>query len=311
VRHACVVVAMLVLGLGMGMRCYAAPIAVLPIYVPAEVEVERMMNLHAYLKQFSDDLSRPVEEPKLNAIIDMSQQYNILQTYALEAFVQSTPNSGVTGYYRRYAGSRWPDSPAVKATIALADTPRKNAAAGGQSPTMTLPNGKTAESIELFTLKEASFFDNRLHAMIFSQNPWSQYTVGGDADSVLFTCGGGTNAFSMLFKRLAMPMSQFIDSEANGDYFRKRYENWSVARIQPTEVLLRAGADAIYLGQGATVGSDGIKEGGSALFFYSKRYGEGFEIYWSMNFAPGNVFYEIPERSWHYLAETMQLSWVE
>jgi hypothetical protein len=288
----------------------AESIDFLPAYVPGEQEISSLMNLQAYLAQYNDDLTKEPDEKQFTSLADLSRKYNMLQTYVFEAFLQNTANRKVTKWYRNYAMALLPASDDVNRTVSLLDRPPAPIT-DGQSSNYRLSGGKTAEWICLFGMRELSLFGGRLHALIYGNNSWAKIDVNNDPTVVRYNCGGGTNAMLIVFRQYNVSSDEFVASVVNKDFYHKMYENWSLIKMAKAGVLDRAGADLIYLGQGAKLGYLDIKESTAALYLYSDKYKQGYEIDWMMNFSSSNVFYEKPERLWHQLAETELLSWIE
>ncbi len=288
----------------------ATPIGFITYYEPSEEEISTLFNLQAYLAQYNDDIGRDPDMAQFLRLATLSTKYNILQTYMFEAFIQNTQNKKATQSYREFAAGLVSKTNDVERNIALMDRPPAPNTKG-QSPTYRLANGNTAEWIDLFELGELTIYGGRLHSMIFTKNNWSQIGIENDPTVVGFTCGGGTNSFLMMYRRYQLDLDEFIRTKVNNDFHSKKYENWNCSKLKPIGILLRAAADEIYFGQGATIGWMDIKESTIALYYYSKKYAEGYEITWMMNFSKPNAFYDEPERIWHQLAETLLLSWVD
>jgi len=276
------------LGLLAGVALFAeASIDIQGFYLPPQGEVNAFFNLSQYLAKVDNDPSQSPDQ-RFGQLLDIASSHDILQSYLVEAFLRSTKNQKFVDYSIDYlTRANIQNAPLLQSVTFSQGT--KDAEHGR----LTLPSGKSAESIDLFHNSEIKLFDGRLHCTVFSNNQWNVASIDDKKNPqrkmLAYNCGGGTNAFLMIFQEHKMSQAEFESSVIAKPFDREKYPNWRVEKLPIEGFLSHSNADIINFGVGAKVGPFDIKEGTSTLFLYSAKYGEGFEITWMMNFSVINA----------------------
>jgi len=230
-----------------------------------------------------------------------------LQTYLAEAYFRMTTNPAIKARARPYLASRGSEAKEARRILQYFDRTKT----GGQNPQDTrvaLPDGMSAEEINLFSLGEVNLFDGGLSVTTFV-NEWTVLSFEGHENSLHWNYGGGTNCITMDFDKYPVPEDTFLRA-VNDSVKRQPYKNWIRWDLSGDSSLAGSNADIILLFRGSRIDEFTIKWGVSALYLYSRAAQCGYSTTWTMNFSYINTFYEDPVRLLDYLSTVMLLTWI-
>ena len=275
--------------------------------IPVDEQIYDYVQMTFYLKGW-DDNEVEMNEEQLSAFFTYFFGSDSLHGLQFESFLRFTKNERIQGMILQFIDKNSIKTNFTDSLRILYEAVPKVTQSGGNEHIRYRNSSVFDENINLFSFDEVTFFNNELGLLLYD-NDWNIMMFDGgnensyNADETFFlTYGGGSNSLSIRLTKHSNVSSDNLDDLFNLNFYNERfYGEWDLVELPLEGVLRRAGADRYFIASGIRNDIGGIENAVFNAYLYNRARNTLYEVGYSINFSPANIFYNERERIYNLL----------
>ena len=275
--------------------------------IPVDEQIFDYVQMTFYLKAW-DDNEVEMNEEQFSAFFAYFFGDDSLHGLQFESFLRYTKNKRIQNMVLQFIERNGLRTGFTNSLRLLYESVPEAIRSGGNEHIRYSNSSAFDENINLFYFNEVTFFNGEMGLLLYD-NDWDIITFNEVNDSssnagetFFLTYGGGSNSLSIRLAKHSNVSRDNFDDLFNLDFYDERFNgDWDLVELPLEGVLRRAGADRYFIASGIRDDIGGIENAAFNAYLYNRAGNTLYEVGYSINFSPANIFYSERERIYNLL----------